>query len=118
MNRCNVCANYLDSVRRCKFCHFEWADELRRDDWDILNEEDAWCDEYSIRNRLWANGIECLSADIWGGNDMAIVYGYSEDSSRLASILGVDKDVIYVDPLHDISIINLFEEKMLRENVR
>lgn len=115
MNKCNVCENYLVGLSepRCKFCHFEWAEELVKDEWDILNEDDAWGYEYAIRDRLWSKDIECLSADIWGSNNMAIVYGCC-DEHRLAMALNVHSECIYTDPLHDVAIINLYQEKHLR----
>ena len=117
MDKCKVCENYLGEIEKCKYCHFEWASELRTDDWDILNEDDAWSNEYAIRDRLWVNGIECLSADIWGSDNMAIVYGCSDNRHKLASVLNVHEEVIYFDPLHDVAIINLYQEKELRKIV-
>ena len=115
MDRCSICENYLTGLAepRCKFCNFEWATELVKDEWDILNEDDAWGYEYAIRDRLWAKGIECLSADIWGNNDMAIVYGCC-NAYNLANALNVHMECIYTDDLHDIAIINLYQEKELR----
>ena len=115
MNRCSVCENYLVGLSepRCKFCNFEWASELIKDNWDIFNEDDSWAYEHSIRDRLWAKGIECLGADIWGSNDMAIVFGCS-DAHKLADALNVHKKCIYPDPIHDLAIINLYQEKDLR----
>ena len=118
MDRCSVCENYLTGLKepRCKFCNFEWAKELIKDDWDILNEDDSWVDEHSIRDRLWAKGIECLSADIWADDNIAIIYGYGGNQGRVADALGINKKCVYVDPLHDVTIINLLEEKFLRYN--
>ena len=118
MNRCSVCENYLVGLAepRCKFCNFEWAKELIRDDWDIFNERDSWAYEHSIRDRLWAKGIECLGADIWGNDDMAIVFGCS-NASELAQALNVHKECLYPDPIHDYVIINLYQEKDLRNGV-
>ena len=118
MDRCRVCENYLTGLSepRCKFCNFEWAKELIKDDWDILNEDDSWVDEHSIRDRLWGKGIECLSADIWADDNIAIIYGYGGNQGRVADALGINKKCVYVDPLHDVTIINLLEEKFLRYN--
>lgn len=117
MNRCNVCENYLTGLSepRCKFCNFEWAKELVKDDWDILNEDDSWCYDSAIRDRLWSQGIECLSADIWAFDNMAIVYGNCNNEFKLARALNVHEEVIYYDPLHDVAIINLYQEKDLRK---
>lgn len=116
MNRCDICENYLVGLSepRCKYCHFEYAGDLIKDDWDILCEEDSWGYPTAIRDRLWSQGIECLSADIWGNDNVAIVYGYNGDENKLASALNVHKDVVYLDPLHDVAIVNLYQEKDLR----
>ena len=64
--RCDFCQNYLSSLGRCKFCHFEYEESVIKDDWDILDldEEDGWEHE-QILNRLHSKDIDCVMADIY-----------------------------------------------------
>lgn len=115
--RCNICDNYLRGLEQCKFCSFEWATEppWMDDDWDILdmNPEEEW-EHLQIQYRLKAKGIECLTADIWWDENLAIVIGAKATPNRVAEALGVDEDVIYDDSERGWMILNLFQEKALR----
>ena len=86
-------------------------------EWDILhlNEEDGWEHE-QIRDRLHLKGIDCYSADIWFGNDMAFLIGVDPwKSDKVAKVLGLHREVIYTDGEHQFMILNLYQEKDLRE---
>lgn len=85
--------------------------------WDILNlkEEDEWAHK-QILYRLWDKDIECLFADIWYDNNMALLIGcFSTNTERIASVLGVHTDVIYMAPEQGLIILNLFQEKCIRK---
>lgn len=115
--RCNICDNYLRGLEQCKFCSFEWATEppWMGDDWDILdmNPEEEW-EHLQIQYRLKAKGIECLTADIWWDENLAIVIGAKATPNKVAEALGVDEDVIYDDSERGWMILNLYQEKCLR----
>ena len=118
--KCNFCENYLTVVDRCKFCHFEKNKSYNpfiKDDWDILNldADDGWEHE-QIVDRLHYNGIDCYTADIWFNNDMAFLMGVNPMmADKVAEVLGLHKEAIYVDSEHQFMILNLYQEKHLRK---
>ena len=86
-------------------------------EWDILhlNEEDGWEHE-QIRDRLHLKGIDCYSADIWFEKNMAFLLGVDPwKSDKVAEALGLHREVIYTDGEHQFMILNLYQEKDLRE---
>lgn len=111
--RCSYCANYLNKIERCKYCHFEYDDDLpwTSDDWNILElDDDLEWSHHQILYRLWSKGIECLYADIWS-DDLAYLIGVTQNKYTIAKALNISEDVIYEDPIHGWHIINLFEWK-------
>lgn len=114
--KCHICDNYMSGIQKCKFCHFEWATELpwTDDDWDILNIDDEieWS-HLQIMYRLKAKGIECIRADIWFDNNIAVIIGANANNYNVAKALGVDKRCIYADEF-GMKIINLYQEKAIR----
>ena len=85
--------------------------------WDILNlkEEDGW-EHKQILSRLWDENIECLFADIWFDNNMALLVGcFYTNIRHLANVLGIHEDVIYASPEQGFIILNLFQEKCIRK---
>ena len=113
--KCRMCVNYFEKLDTCKYCHFEYDESYKSDDWDILNlnDEDGWT-HHQIRDRLFAKGVECLKVDIWTDNNVAYLIGCNGKDDALARILNVHEEVIYNDYEQGWIIINLFQEKYLR----
>lgn len=116
--RCKFCTNYEEELDKCKNCKFEYNEEYnpyKSDDWDILNlkEEDGW-EHIQIMDRLYLNNIECLLADIWWDNNLAILIGTSSNTDAIADVLNVHQEVVYSLDEKGLVIINLFQEKYLR----
>lgn len=117
-NKCRVCNNYLNGLERCKFCSFEWAEEYppcNDDEWDILDlDYDIEWGHLQLIDRLFYKGIDCLSADIWWDNNLAIIIGCKASKSKVANALHISEKIIYDDMEHGLMILNLFQEKYLR----
>ena len=116
MNKCNICDNYLRGIKRCKFCNFEYATEVpwTDDSWDILDlDDDIEWSHLQIMYRLKAKGIECVKADIWFDENIAVVVGANANTYNVAKALGVHERCIYTDEF-GIKIINLYQEKAIR----
>ena len=114
--KCEYCANYLEGIDSCKFCHFEYDTFYTRDDWDILNLDDDY--EWShiqILNRLHSKGLPCLFADILCENNIAWLVGCNVFSSKLAEVLGVHEECIYNQADQSFVVINLYQEKCIRK---
>ena len=116
--KCKFCTNYEEESDKCKNCKFDYNEEynpLKRDDWDILNlkEEDEW-EHIQIMDRLYLNNVDCLFADIWWDNNLAILVGTTSKIETIAEVLNVHKEVIYSLEEKGLIIINLFQEKYLR----
>ena len=119
-NKCFGCANRLDKLDICKYCHYEPLEEFKGDNWDILlcKDDDGW-HHHQILWRLYAKDIECLFADIWMSENIAILIGCNTNNmGRVADALGVNKKVLYNDSEHGLIIINLLEEKLLRRGIK
>lgn len=119
-SKCRFCENYLTKLDRCKFCHFEKDKDYNpfvKDNWDImsLNAEDGW-EHKQIIDRLHSQGIDCYSADIWFDNNMAFLMGVDPSKrDKVARVLKLHNEVIYVDGEHQFMILNLYQEKDLRK---
>ena len=116
--RCKFCVNYEKESDKCKNCQFEFNEEyelFNKDDWDILNlkEEDGW-EHIQIMDRLYLNDVECLFADIWWDNNLAILIGTTSKIGVIADVLNVHQEVVYSLDEKGLIIINLFQEKYLR----
>ena len=113
--RCDYCQNYLSSLGRCKFCHFEYEESVIKDDWDILDldEDDGWEHE-QILNRLHSKGIDCISADIWFNKNMAYLMGCFSDTALIADALGLHEESVYGNLDNGLVILNLYQEKHIR----
>ena len=115
--KCGYCANYMVGLETCKFCSFEYDEWYVKDDWDILNLDDDY--EWShiqIQNRLHAKGLPCSFVDIWSNKNIAILLGCNVYTERIAEVLGVHEDCIYNWSDQAMIIINLYQEKCIREN--
>ena len=113
----------MSELDTCKYCHFEYDEDynpFKDDGWDILDmrEEDGW-EHIQIKDRLHYKGIDCWSADIWS-DDIALIVNIQGQCNNhdVAKALGVYEEVIYNDFEHGLMIINLFQEKCLRRNIR
>lgn len=116
--KCKYCVNYNVENNKCKNCQFEFNEEyefFKKDDWDILSlkEKNGW-EHVQIMDRLYLNDIECLFADIWWDNNIAILVGTTSRIEKIADILNVHKEVMYPLDEKGLVIINLFQEKYLR----
>lgn len=115
-NKCGYCENYMVGLDECKFCHFEPEEEYLKDDWDILNlDEDYEWEHLQIMYRLQSQNIDCLGADIWYDNNMAYLVGCTSNSDRIAKALGIHVECIYSQFELGFVILNLFQEKCIRE---
>ena len=116
IDKCRVCENYLRGEDACKYCNFEWAKEYPplNDEFNIFElDDDIEWSHYQIMDRLRYKGIECISADIWCDEDLAIVVGALASKSKIADALGVSDNVVF-ETMHGLFIINLFMEKYRR----
>ena len=116
--KCKICTNYDFIDEKCCNCEFEFDEDLywnNDEKWDILELDDDY--EWShlqIMYRLKSKNIECITADIWWDNDLAIIIGADKSVESVAEALGVSDDVVYDAGLKPLYIINLFKEKWLR----
>lgn len=102
-----------NGIPRCKNQEKEEFDILKLDD------ESDFCDQWShqkILSRLHNHGIDCFFVDMWGCNTIAFIVGIKSDVEDVARVLGIHKECIYYDFEHCFMILNLYQEKMLREN--
>lgn len=85
-----------------------------------LDEESAdFCDQWShrkISSRLHNHGIDCFYVDMWGCDTIAFIVGIKSSIEDVARVLGIYKECIYYDVEHCFMILNLYQEKMLRES--
>lgn len=108
----------MQGLDTCKFCNFEY-DEMynpyKSDDWDILklNDDVEWS-HIQILDRLHDKNIECLFADIWSDESVALLVGCKGSADEVAKALNIHKECIYNDYEHGMMILNLFEEKVIR----
>lgn len=112
---CNYCENFYDGIDRCKYCHFEPEDYFVRDDWDILDLDlDYDWAHLQILYRLHAKDLPCLTTDLWG-MDVGILVGCSVYTWKIAEVLGMHEEAIYNDLDKGFIILNLYQEKHIRE---
>ena len=113
--KCENCNNYIKKLDTCKFCHFE-EKETEESDWDILNidETKEW-GHIQILDRLHSRNIDCFKADMWSGDNMALLYNCKASEDRVAQILKIHEECIYTDYENSIMILNLFQEKEIRK---
>ena len=115
--KCHICSNYLQGIQRCKYCSFEFDDDLpwTNDEWDILDmDDDAEWSHLQIMYRLKAKGIECLYTDIWADDNLAIIIGAKASSDDISRALGVDKASVYDAGELPLIVVNLYQEKIIR----
>ena len=115
-SKCNYCANYLDNLGECKFCHFEYDDFYTRDDWDILDlDDDIEWSHLQILYRLHSKGLPCLFADIWSDKNIAWLVGCNVFSWKIAEVLNVHEECIYNHSDQAFIFLNLYQEKCIRK---
>lgn len=115
--KCEICSNYMTHIGSCKFCHFEYCQRYTDDDWDILEQDFELEIHKEIQRRLYAKGIDCICADIYGDYNIAYLIGCWSSNEKIARALGVDERVVYGNNQQGLVIINLFEEKYLRGEI-
>lgn len=118
IEKCRVCDNYLAGADTCKFCSFKWRTDYPATsdkEFDIfeLDDDIEWA-HLQLMDRLKYKGIDCLFADIWVDNNLAILIGCNANKARIADALQVHEEVIYDYSEHGLVILNLFQEKYLR----
>ena len=129
------------SCSTCTCCTGEWVDENhfipscdntprcegQEKEWDILklDDEEDFCAEWShkkILKRLHNHGIDCFFVDIWGSDEIAFITGITGLQGvivpKVARVLGIHEECIYYDWEHDFMILNLFQEKILRQECK
>lgn len=113
--KCEYCANYLEGIDSCKFCHFEYDNFYTRDNWNILDLDDniEWS-HLQILNRLHAKGLPCSFADIWVDNNIVLLLGCNVFTYKIAEVLGVHEECVYNWSDQAMIIINTFQEKCIR----
>ena len=139
------CIFYIDKLDTCMFCDYLPSNQLsddrireeihkrtgecrceeqEKEEFDILklDEESEFCDEWShkkILNRLHNFNIDCYFVDMWGCDEVAFISGITGHVDKVmndvAKALGIHKECIYYDYEHCFMILNLFQEKILRE---
>lgn len=118
IEKCRICDNYLPGVDTCKFCSFEWRTDYpptNDTSYDILDmDDDLEWSHLQLLDRLHYKKIDCWSADIWTGDNLAYLWGCKGSKTEVAQALQVHEEVIYDDVEHGFMIINLFQEKYLR----
>lgn len=101
------------------------CDEQEKKKFDILklDEEEDYCAEWShkkISKRLHNHGVDHIFVDMWGCDEIAFILGidgnYDVIVNKVAKVLGLHRGCIYYDSEHCFMILNLFQEKVLREN--
>ena len=85
------------------------------DDFDILSlwEGEEWA-HTALLDRLHEKDIDCYFADMW--EDVAFLIGCTSNRERIARALDMHEDCVYVDSEHCFVILNLFQEKTIRES--
>lgn len=108
----------MDGLDTCQFCDFEWKDDEPwcRDDWDIfkLNDDYEWS-HIQLMHRLNYKGIQHFWADMWTDDNLAIIVGVVAFKHKVAEALNIHEECIYDWSDHSIMIINLYQERMIRE---
>ena len=93
--------------------------EQIKEEFDILelDKEDEFCCELSnqkILKRLHNHNINCFFVDMWS-DKVAYVIGLEDFSEkRLARVLKMHEECIYIDFERSMAFLNLFQEKVLR----
>lgn len=93
--------------------------DQEKDEFDILKFDDDYCGEWNhkkILKRLHNNGIDCFFVDMWGCDEIAYITGIKADEDEVARVLNLHEECVYYDYEYNFMILNLFQEKVLREN--
>ena len=118
-HKCHICSNYLHGIERCKYCSFEFDDDLpwtNDREWDIfeIDDDEEWS-FLQIQYRLKSKGIDVLQVYNWYPDDNAMVLvGVRAYPDRVARALGVHQECIVSDLDVGIMVINLYMERHLR----
>ena len=116
--KCHICSNYLQGIQRCKYCSFEFDDDLpwtNDVDFDILNiDNDVEWDFLQIQYRLKSKGIDVLQVLSWWDDNILVLIGIRAYADKVARALGVNRECIVEDLEVGIMVINLFKEKVMR----
>lgn len=118
IEKCKICTNYLHGIERCKYCVFEYDDDLpwtNDIEWDIFEiDDDVEWSFLQIQYRLKSKGIDCTMVLNWLNNNILVILGTKSYHSKIARALGVHEDTITSDSEYGIVIVNLFHEKYIR----
>ena len=116
--KCHICDNYLHGLERCKYCSFEYRDDLpwtNDVEWDIFDiDDDVEWSFLQIQYRLKAKGVDVLQVINWCDGDAIVLIGVHAYPSKVAMALQVSEECISSDLDMGIMVVNLFKEKCLR----
>ncbi len=116
---CKFCKNYNEELDDCKFCEFEIDDEKMlklQNDFDILNLPEGEWEHIQMMDQLNKNNINHYRADIWVDDNIAFIVSCKEtDNRKIARVLGIHEECVYNDTENMFVILNLFQEKMIRQ---
>lgn len=116
--KCHICDNYLHGIERCKYCSFEYDDDLpwtNDVDWDIFDiDDDVEWSFLQIQYRLKSKDIDCLQVINWFDDNVIVLIGCNAYADRIARALGVDKECMVQDLDIGVTVVNLFKEKVIR----
>ena len=115
---CKICDNYLFGLDRCKYCSFEYRDDLpwTSDDFDIFEiDSDMEWSFLQIQYRLKSKSINCLQVLDWADNNVLVLIGVHGSPCKVAKALRVHEECISSDSDIGIMVINLYQEKAIRD---
>lgn len=122
IEKCRVCEHFISEQQGCSKCDFEWSTvypPVLDDEWDILKLDDEL--EWSflqIQDRLRFKSIDCLLVINWFDNNVVLLFGVRAFADRVADALGVHRECISEDTDYGIMVVNLFQEKYLRRELK
>lgn len=118
---CSLCKNYNEELDDCKLCDYEFDQEKflesKKNDFDILNlDPDEGWEHVQIMDQLNKHKIDHYRADMWVDDNIAYIFGCKEtDNQKIAKVLGIHVECVYNDYENMLVILNLFQEKIIRE---
>lgn len=106
--KCDNCMNYMEKLDTCKFCSYEEKEV------DIVEIKDYYRLYDAIKSQLYSIGVIHPIIYVSGDLNIAYLYGCNTTVKEIAKALNIPICCISVDYIHDIMILNLLEEKLIR----
>lgn len=100
--------NYMEKLDTCKFCSYEEKEV------DIVEIKDYYRLYDAIKSQLYSIGVIHPIIYVSGDLNIAYLYGCNTTVKEIAKALNIPICCISVDYIHDIMILNLLEEKLIR----